>query len=575
MSESAWNYVYERARLEALLRTALMDSEPEEGFDRYTRLAQRFLHSKVSLISLVDTDRQFFKSQAGLGHPWCEMRGTPLDHSMCVTVVETRDVLAVEDTIADPVWRNHPAVVNIGVRSYLGFPIRSSEGHVLGSFCVIDTKPRHWNDSELETMYDLSRVLESKMRLRAEITKRNEVALRLNETNLKLTEYSENVKQMMTTVAHEIRTAFSSLRGHAEIASDTADPDVLLRSVGVIRKNTDYVMNIVNDTLEFARVDAGQVRFESIVFDPARLTHEIAEAVAPCVQAKPVEMLVDISTPPPPEFVKADPTRIKQILLNLCNNAAKFTERGSVTLRLVCESVEGPDAVTQVGGACLRWDVIDTGPGLTPEQRAALFLPFGQTDASVHRRHGGSGLGLFISKKLAEGMAGSLDVQSVPGTGSTFSLRVRVEVPSPIESTEIPIVQAAPLKLPGKPRILVAEDSVDIQQVHRYLLTRAGCETVIAGDGQAAVELIRESAAVPFDMVLMDVDLPKLDGVEATRAIRSLGYAGPMIALSATVDHSTLQKMIHAGCDATLPKPMQMHEFLELAHRLLRSSTAC
>ena len=106
MSESAWNYVYERARLEALLRTALMDSEPEEGFDRYTRLAQRFLHSKVSLISLVDTDRQFFKSQAGLGHPWCEMRGTPLDHSMCVTVVETRDVLAVEDTIADPVWRN-------------------------------------------------------------------------------------------------------------------------------------------------------------------------------------------------------------------------------------------------------------------------------------------------------------------------------------------------------------------------------------------------------------------------------------------------------------------------------------
>lgn len=137
-------------RLKALLRTRLMDSPAEEGFDRYTRLASRMLRSRVSLISLVDSQRQFFESQIGLHYPWCEMGGTPLDHPMCATVVETRNVLLIEDARNDPAWKNHLAVRNIGVGSYLGFPLHSPDGrHILGSFCVIDSEPRKWSEIDL------------------------------------------------------------------------------------------------------------------------------------------------------------------------------------------------------------------------------------------------------------------------------------------------------------------------------------------------------------------------------------------------------------------------------------------
>ncbi|MBI1324675.1 response regulator [bacterium] len=570
-SESIFSYVRDADRLRALIQTQLLDSPPEEGFDRFTRLASRMLRCRVSLISLVDSQSQFFKSQVGLHFPWCEMGGTPLDHSMCATVVETRDVLMIEDAREDPSWQNHLAVRNIGVVSYLGFPLHSPDGrHILGSFCVIDSGPRKWSEIDLEVMNDLTHTVEEKIRLRAEIEKSTQIAIRLNETNTKIREFTEHSRLIMATVAHEIRTAATSLSGHAEIAVSSMDPNERDASIQAIRRNTEHLVHLVNDNLESAKIESGQIRFESIVFDAVKFSKEIVESLAPNVCSKPVRLIFETTEDTIAKFVSADPTRIRQILLNLMANAIKFTEFGTVTLRLDTEVRElSPDHPTPSETCILCWQVIDTGAGMTPEQVDSLFRPYVQADATIHRRFGGSGMGLFISKELAEAMGGTIEVRSEPGAGTTFTVRLPVEIPTSSELADRQPESAMPEKLEGNPRVLVVEDNPDIRQIQNFLLKRAGCDPVHASDGSEAVEIV-SSSNVPFDLILMDVFMPVMDGRQATKAIRELGYRGPMISLTASFEDEELQRMQEAGCDAHMRKPMDLKDFIRKARALMK-----
>lgn len=569
------NYVSDPARLRALLETELMDSEADEGFDSYTRLANRFLGSRVSLISLVDSERQFFKSQTGLHTPWCDMRGTPLDHSMCATVVESKRVLRVDDTHQDPKWRNHLAVTNIGVGSYLGFPIHSPDGYVLGSFCVIDSGPRHWTDIEMETLALLTRMLESKVRLRCEIDKRNQIAIRLNETNLQLREYSEKVKRMMAVLAHEIRTSVTSMKGHGEIAASSGDPAERDASVQAIRQNTDHLLILVNDILETTRIETGAIRFESIVFDPVELTQDILVSLEPNVDAGQVSLHFAPTPADIPKRVAGDPTRIRQILMNLATNALKFTERGSVTLRLNFEPVarRADDFSNKGIAGVLQWEVSDTGPGISPEQLEKLFHPYQQADSSVFRRYGGSGMGLYISKELAEAMGGSIEATSEVGQGSTFRVRVPVDMPGPDVDSQRKRNPDTLDILAGKPRVLVVEDTPDIQVIQRFVLKRIGCEPEIATSGQDAIRRVRE-AVDAFDVILIDVHMPDMDGIQTTKAIREIGFRGPILAHSATINQQDYQGMIAAGCDDYLEKPLDPKRFASLVRPLIENAEA-
>lgn len=569
-SESMFEYLHDPKRLQSLLQSRLLDSPPEEGFDRYTRLASRILRCRVSLISLVDSQRQFFKSQIGLHFPWCEMGGTPLDHSMCATVVETRDVLMIEDTRRNAVWREHPAVRNIGVGSYLGFPLHSPDGrHILGSFCVIDAEPRKWSEIDLEVMNDLTHMVEEKIRLRAEIEKRTEIAIRLNETNSKIREYTEHSRIVMATLAHEIRTSATALSGHAEIAVSSKFQDERDASVLAIRRNTEHLVQLVNDNLESAKIESGQIRFESIVFDPVQFSNEIIESIAPRVHSKPVRLTFESNGDTVPKFISADPTRIRQILLNLMTNAIKFTEVGSVSLKLDSEiSDRSTNPAVQSDFAILRWQVTDTGSGMTPEQISTLFRPYAQADTTIHRRFGGSGMGLYISKELAEAMGGTIEIHSEPGKGTTFIVRLPVEIPTETETADHPPKPELPEKLDGNPRVLIVEDTPDIQKIHHFLLKRAGCDPHIACEGREAVEMVRNSIE-PFDMILMDVFMPEMDGRQATKAIRDLGYKGPIIALTASIEDDEVRKMQAAGCDAHIRKPMELKTFISIARSLI------
>jgi len=293
---------------------------------------------------------------------------------------------------------------------------------------------------------------------------------------------------------------------------------------------------------------------------------------------------------PLPETILTDPLRLRQILVNLVGNAIKFTERGEVRVgaRLISglgrgtvpfSSDENRDSPPKAGPARLQFEVTDTGIGMSEEQVANLFQPFSQVDGSTSRRFGGTGLGLAISKRLAEALGGTIEVHSAPGKGSTFSVTID---PGPLEGigvlhpTEAVASPAAPGAAPageGKialcARVLLAEDGPDSQRLISLVLKKAGADVTSVENGQLALEaaLAARDAGNLFDVILMDIQMPVMDGYEATRALRDRGYTGPIIALTAHAMTGDRQRCLDAGCDDYAAKPIDRRQLLATVAR--------
>jgi CheY-like chemotaxis protein len=271
-------------------------------------------------------------------------------------------------------------------------------------------------------------------------------------------------------------------------------------------------------------------------------------------EAKRLSLVLEIQGDVP-EQVATDPTRLRQVLINLIGNAIKFTETGGVRIVMRSEVREGQSN--------LRFDVSDTGIGLTEEQIGTLFQPFSQVDASANRRYSGTGLGLAISKRLAKMLGGDIAVASVSGKGSTFSLTIATGsmegiAPAAIAGHDI---QSAPEAIPPtrlECRVLLAEDGPDNQRLISLILRKAGAEVVVVDNGRAAVDLAESElqAGRVFDIILMDMQMPVMDGYEATRILRNSGYTGPIIALTAHAMHEDRQKCLDYGCDDYVSKPI-------------------
>jgi CheY-like chemotaxis protein len=269
-----------------------------------------------------------------------------------------------------------------------------------------------------------------------------------------------------------------------------------------------------------------------------------------------------------PETIQADPTRLRQILINLLGNAIKFTEAGGVRLEVSFRSADPPSR------SQLRLDVIDTGPGLAPQDQEELFTPFTQADSSTTREFGGTGLGLAISKRLAAMLGGDIEVSSVVGEGSTFSLTVDTGPLDGVSMLDDPTEavrraatvephQDKDLRLAG--RVLLAEDSPDIQQLIAFYLRKSGAEVTTAENGLTACEQALQAADSdrPFNLILMDMHMPKLDGYAATARLRAHGYGGPIVALTANALEQDRKRCQQAGCDAFIGKPVARSVLLE------------
>jgi signal transduction histidine kinase/HPt (histidine-containing phosphotransfer) domain-containing protein len=369
----------------------------------------------------------------------------------------------------------------------------------------------------------------------------------------------------LANMSHEIRTPLTSIIGFAELllqpGNSRVDPQ---ESLLTIIRNGRHLLEVIDDILDLAKIETRQVSIEKIDLPLPELLRDLRALVAPRAEEKALELVIDPQLPLPPAL-RTDPVRLKQVLLNFLGNAIKFTARGSVTLS-VSYLPEKP---------ALRFTVSDTGIGISADQLSRLFQPFSQADVSTTRRFGGTGLGLYISRQLATLLDGRIEVSSQEGHGSSFQLEIALPAATPtielltseedlldyrhadftISSIEVPDLSG---------RVLLAEDGADNQRLLSAYLRQAGLSTVVVGNGRDAVETaLRQD----FDLVLMDIQMPVMDGIAATRLLRATGYTSPIVALTANVMTSDVQSYLATGCNDVLAKPVDRDTFYDVVAR--------
>ncbi|MFG0336061.1 MAG: PAS domain S-box protein [Maioricimonas sp. JB049] len=371
--------------------------------------------------------------------------------------------------------------------------------------------------------------------------------------------------RFLAHMSHEIRTPLAAVIGVAEILEEEARSERDRKSASLIIANGRHLLELINGILDLSKIEAGRLQIESIVCQPARLVRDAVDLLQLQARQKGLELELELDR----SFavpVVTDPTRIRQILLNLMGNAIKFTPSGQVVVR-------GTQQLRDGGTPWLVIDVIDTGIGLDKDQVKRLFRPFEQADTSTTRRFGGTGLGLSVSRRLAELLGGDLTVDSSPGEGSRFTLAVPVtfaQQPDRIEQAAAPGPQVT-ASWSGR-RFLVAEDGQVNQHLLRHRLSQRGGEVDIVEDGRAAVDqaLTAEQAGEGYDLVLMDIEMPEMDGHQATRELRRSGFRKPLIALTANAMSGDRERCLQAGCDGYLTKPIDWRRFEDIIQSQLK-----
>jgi two-component system, sensor histidine kinase len=406
--------------------------------------------------------------------------------------------------------------------------------------------------------------------LQAESEDRNRklvaLAQQLGRARIEALSANQAKSEFLATMSHEIRTPLNGVLGVAQLLQESRLDNEQARLARTIQTSGELLLRLLNDVLDLSKIEAGKIDLERIAFDLDELVEATQALWRPRAREKGLAFSVTASAPTGTRLV-GDPVRLKQILFNLIGNAIKFTQDGAVQARLSLMPV-GP-AIT-----VLRVEVEDTGCGVPLDAQPRLFTAFTQADSATSRQYGGTGLGLAICKRLADLMGGSIGFDSTPGKGSTFwleaPLRPAADAPLPAVAAPAPDVPAAPAAGPaGGPRILVAEDNEINQEVISGFLKLRGWRCDLAIDGAQALAAVQSRA---YDLVLMDVHMPGMDGIEATRRIRALSGPArgvPIVALTANAMRGDEQRCLEAGMNGYVPKPIERARLFAEIHKAL------
>ena len=391
---------------------------------------------------------------------------------------------------------------------------------------------------------------------------------------------NQSKSEFLANMSHEIRTPMTAIMGFADVLLERGNikdaPPERIEAAQTIKKNGEYLIRIINDILDLSKVEAGKMGVEQIACNPCKLIADVALLMKVKADGQGLSFNVEYIDEIP-ETVQTDPSRLRQILINLIGNAIKFTEVGGV--RLITRLVKDQDKPV------MQFDVLDTGIGMTEEQVARLFQPFTQADTSTTRKFGGTGLGLTVSKRFAEMLGGDITVVDArKGVGTRFRATVATGsldgvkmIHDPMAATVVPNqAAAANADQPGLQgcRILLAEDGPDNQRLIAHVLKKAGAEVTVKENGELAVDAALAAAheGHPFDVILMDMQMPVMDGYEATGLLRREGYTGPIIALTAHAMATDREKCLAAGCDDYAAKPIERRKLIRLVRAYLPQS---
>jgi signal transduction histidine kinase/ActR/RegA family two-component response regulator len=371
----------------------------------------------------------------------------------------------------------------------------------------------------------------------------------------------------LANASHEMRTPLAAISGYTEALLDNTLPPQIRRDLQVVLRTGKYLTSLVNDFLDLSRIETGQLYIQKNAIQPEKEITEILQMVKPGLDAKNVKLILEVNTLLP-EHIETDLTRLRQIMINMLSNATKYTQEGEVRVRVSYD-------LKSDGKATLSIRVIDTGVGITESIRHNLFRPFARGETAFIKRTEGAGLGLALSRSLARAMGGDLQlVRSSPGQGSEFELSISLE---PQAGTSVKVIEqkrekfiqsVSALPLDGV-NMLVAEDSEDLRELMQRVLESKGAKVDSCGDGAQAVE---RALAHPYDVILMDINMPVMDGYQATAALRARGYRKPVIALTAHASIEHRQMSLEAGCDAYLSKPVNANSLVDILRQLVSAT---
>lgn len=383
--------------------------------------------------------------------------------------------------------------------------------------------------------------------------------------------------EFLANMSHEIRTPMTAVLGFVDILQEQIEGAAALESLETIRHNGLYLLELINDILDLSKIEAGATELHRKSFSLPDLVTDLESLMQGRAAEQGIPLVIEWVTPVPCS-IWSDPVRLRQILVNLVGNAIKFTECGEVRLRIRCDA---PPGISEGAGTHIWFRVSDTGIGMTCEQMGRLFHPFSQGDASVTRRFGGTGLGLAISERLIDMLGGEIFVSSIPNKGSVFEFSID---PGPLEGIswvdprfagshvapeDAPQTAADEEPLAEIPLLdchaLIVDDGRAIRMLVKRFLESAGATTEFVENGAEAVDRIFNDQLPPFDLVILDMQMPVMDGYTAARRIRRGGYGGPIIALTANTMKGDRDRCLAAGCTDFLPKPIDRRKLVHLA----------
>ncbi|MBI5692444.1 MAG: response regulator [Verrucomicrobia bacterium] len=401
--------------------------------------------------------------------------------------------------------------------------------------------------------------------LRAQLRRQGLLEQELQAAKLASDEASRAKSDFLAVVSHEIRTPLNAVMGFARLLADTRLDSVQRGYLTTISSEGDRLAGLINDILDLTRIESGQLALERVPFSPADIAHEVLKLFSARATEARLELRFEAQLADP-LLVTGDPARFRQLLVNLIDNALKFTPAGSVTLFLTWTAPRNRDPHGR-----LTARVRDTGIGIPPEKQGKIFQLFSQADSSSNRSYGGAGLGLAICQRLVKLMDGEITFTSVRGQGSEFRFSLPL---APLELAAAPACLAPEPSFARPPRVLVVDDLETNRFLLEVFLRRHGFEPELARGGEEAVQL---AGARHYDAILMDLQMPEVDGYLATARIRAAeppGRRTPIIALTASLAKGTREKCLAAGMDEHLTKPIDLPKFRRFLHSMLEAPVA-